>query len=38
MMEFSLEKMGIEYRIKRGRNQEYLTLFFWKFLGLEWDP
>ena len=29
MMEFSFEKVGVDYRIKRGRNHEYLTLILW---------
>ena len=33
-MGFSLEKMGIEYRIKGSRNQEHLTLIL-RFLELD---
>ena len=35
MMEFSLEKMGIENRIKRGRNQVLLNFDFGVFLGFD---
>ena len=35
MMEFSFEKMGIENRIKRSRNQVLLNFDFGNFLNLE---
>ena len=36
-MGFSLEKMGIEYRIKGSRNQEHLTLIL-SFLEMDEPP